>query len=284
MDNPLDIIASRAFAARDKETETMGADGFLHCTICGGKRQTSPYPGRTVFCFCPCQSERRDKLEQERKRREAMDRAERFCALGVSLNEIRGYTFSKDTRMSAELKDSLWTFIEDFQELHTEGRGLLLAGNVGTGKTFAAGCVLNELNLRGFMCCMTQPAHLVDQYSAYLNDPQKQESFLHTLCNYDLIVLDDFGSERQTEFVRERMTAIIDELYRNRVSLIVTTNYTVKQLSQENDLGKQRMFNRLLECCTPVDVSGVSLRIEKGRDNYRDFQRRIEERKQRRGA
>ena len=80
------------------------------------------------------------------------------------------------------------------------------------------------------------------------------------LCGYLLLVIDDFGMERGTEYALERIYNIIDGRYRSRKPLIVTTNLTLTELKKPQDTAHARIYDRLLELCTPIACTGPSMR------------------------
>ena len=65
----------------------------------------------------------------------------------------------------------------------------------------------------------------------------------------DLLVLDDLGAERSTEYAIEQLYAIVDQRYRSGKPLIVTTNMTLEQLKNGPELGRRRIYERVLEMC-----------------------------------
>ena len=80
------------------------------------------------------------------------------------------------------------------------------------------------------------------------------------LCGYPLLVIDDFGMERGTEYALEQIYNIIDSRYRSRKPLIVTTNLTLTELKNPQDTTHARIYDRLLELCTPIACTGPSMR------------------------
>ena len=80
------------------------------------------------------------------------------------------------------------------------------------------------------------------------------------LCRYPLLVIDDFGMERGTEYALEQIYNIIDSRYRSRKPLIVTTNLTLTELKNPQDTAHARIYDRLLELCTPIACTGPSMR------------------------
>lgn len=81
------------------------------------------------------------------------------------------------------------------------------------------------------------------------------------LCRYPLLVIDDFGMERGTEYALEQVYNIVDSRYRSRKPLIVTTNLTLDEIRHPHT-AHARIYDRLLEMCVPVSCIGVSFRKE----------------------
>ena len=69
--------------------------------------------------------------------------------------------------------------------------------------------------------------------------------------------------ERGTEFAFEQMFHVIDNRYRARKPLIVTTNLTLRELKNPPDLARERIYGRILERCVPLKVNGHNIRAEK---------------------
>ena len=90
--------------------------------------------------------------------------------------------------------------------------------------------------------------------------------FLANLNAYDLLILDDLGAERGTEYALEQVFAVIDARYRSRKPLIVTTNLTLDALKHPDDLAHARIYDRILEICAPILFGGENLRVEKANE------------------
>ena len=84
--------------------------------------------------------------------------------------------------------------------------------------------------------------------------------------DYDLLILDDLGAERGTEYALEQVFAVIDARYRSRKPLIVTTNLTLNALKHPDDLAHARIYDRILEICAPILFGGENLRVEKANE------------------
>ena len=102
----------------------------------------------------------------------------------------------------------------------------------------------------------------------------KQE-YLDSLNAYDLIVLDDLGAERSTSYMTEVVYNIIDARYRAGLPMIITTNLSGNDLLHPRDIAEQRVFNRILERCFPLEVRGPDRRQDTIRRDYGPMKRAL---------
>lgn len=252
---------------------TYEKDGLLFCSKCHTARQKRIElfdTKRIVPILCKCMNEDYVREEEERKREERMRAILRNRNDGFPDREMMHNTFATDDGKHPELTNAMKAYVENFHDLRKDGKGLLLYGPVGTGKSFYAACVVNALIDRGYPCMMTKVTRLVDNVSGMWEGKQ---AYIDGLSRYELVVLDDLGVERNTEYMNEQVYGIIDSLYRAGVPMIVTTNNTPKQMSVVEDIGKQRIYDRVLERCHPIKVDGESRRREKGRDDFKEVNR-----------
>ena len=85
---------------------------------------------------------------------------------------------------------------------------------------------------------------------------ENRNEYISRLCRYPLLIIDDFGMERGTEYGLEQVFNVIDSRYRSGKPLIVTTNLTL------DDLPHSRIYDRLLSMCVPVRFTGENFRQE----------------------
>ena len=87
--------------------------------------------------------------------------------------------------------------------------------------------------------------------------------------NYDLLVLDDLGTERQNDYALETVYMVIDERYKSGLPLIITTNLPLEELTKPKNMAYQRIYDRVLEMCTPLFFSGKNRRREQANENLK---------------
>ena len=105
--------------------------------------------------------------------------------------------------------------------------------------------------------CMTNFATILNDLAASF---EGRNEYISRLCSYPLLILDDFGMERGTEYGLEQVYSVIDSRYRSGKPLIATTNLTLEELQHPEDTAHARIYDRLLEMCSPLCFTGENLR------------------------
>ena len=131
--------------------------------------------------------------------------------------------------------------------------------SVGTGKSYLAGCIANALMEKEIPVYMTNFALILNDLAASF---ENRNEYISRLCRYPLLILDDFGMERGTEYGLEQVFNVIDSRYRSGKPLIVTTNLTLDDLRNPEDTAHSRIYDRLLSMCVPVRFTGDNFRQE----------------------
>lgn len=246
-------------------------DGLMHCSVCHKKTQTVvEFLGikKTVRCICDC---RKAELEadKERERQEERLRQRRVCFAETNMMD---WTFANDDRRNEKLSDAMMRYCDNFEEFRREGKGLLLHGTVGTGKTYLAACIANRLIDNGYSVLMTNFSRLTNQIQGTFDGKQE---FIDSMNKYTLLIIDDLGIERKTEFMQEMVYNIIDSRYRSGLPFIVTTNLTTDEIKKPQDIGYTRIYDRVLERCHPVAVEGISRRRQAVKESFHDMQAKL---------
>lgn len=255
-----EIEANAAEAIRPEEGDYTGEDGLLYCGKCKTPKQAEVEIFgriRRPMCLCKCAAEKRDAEEAEFRRRQELIRIDKLRDAGFPNGEMKNWTFEHDDGKNQKITTVAKNYVDNFAELYKDGKGLLLFGSVGTGKTFAAACIANALIDKGYPCLVTNFARLVNKISGLFEGKQE---FIDSLDRYSLLVIDDLAAERDTEYMNEVVQSIIDARYRIKKPLIVTTNLEAAELKNPKNTSKMRVYSRLYEMCIPVEVAGADRR------------------------
>lgn len=239
-------------------------DGLLHCCKCNRATQVEVEfmnKKKVVRCICDCRKKELEEFE-ERKKFEERERRRSIC---FSENHIKSYTFDKDDKNDMRLSNAMIKYVENFDDFKKSGEGLLLYGNVGTGKTFYTACIANKLIDEGYHVLLTSFSKIVNELQGMFKGKQE---YMDSLNQYSLLILDDLGIERHTEYMQEHIYNIVDSRYRTGLPFIITTNLTLNELKNPQDLSYARIYDRILERCFPIMMNGVSRRRETIKDNY----------------
>lgn len=156
-------------------------------------------------------------------------------------------------------------YCENFKKAKEEGLGLLLYGNPGNGKTYLSNSIANNLLLRYVTVISVSINALLQRIQKTYNSYGKEgeDQIIMSLSNADLLIIDDLGTEQNTEWSKTKIYNIIDSRYRNGLPVIVSTNKSIDDLKE---IYEERTVDRLFEMCTPYLVSGESIRKVKARE------------------
>lgn len=262
-ENIIEQLEKKSEEASKPENGDFVQDGLLYCGKCFTPKQCRIVlfgVERTPYCLCKCAAEARDKEQAEYKRREKLQEIQKLRRLGFPDVDMIRWTFDNDDGTNEKLSTAARNYVANFEEMKKRGKGLLLFGKVGAGKTFAAACIANALIDSGVPCLVTNFARLVNTISGMYDGKQ---DYIDGLNRFDLLVIDDLASERDTEYMGEIVQNIIDSRYRAGLPLIITTNLTAEELKHPSEIRKQRIYSRLFEMCVPVEVIHKDRRKEK---------------------
>lgn len=98
---------------------------------------------------------------------------------------------------------------------------------------------------------------------------EEKNAYIADLMRYPLLILDDFGMERQTEYALEQVFNVIDARYRSGRPLIITTNLSLAELKTPKSREHARIYDRILEMCQPVNFGSNGRRADFARDKMK---------------
>lgn len=177
---------------------------------------------------------------------------------------LEKWNFENDDKQNQEISEIMRKYADNFDEFFETGTGLLLYGSIGTGKTYYAACIVNALVERFWSAYMTNFSRILNQ----LQTAQYRQDYIDGIVRYPLLVIDDLGSERESSFARELIYNVIDSRYKTNMPVVITTNLSLSEIMNCKDVERRRIYDRLLEMCCPIQITGKSKRAEKAKQRY----------------
>lgn len=185
---------------------------------------------------------------------EELQRAARYAGAQIPPRfrnkRLESFEARRGEAAQLEVKESAKQYVKGFHAGET--KGLLLRGGTGVGKTHIAVGILMEVldkGVNGTYCNITDLlSRLRDTYTQGATDTEG--AILEDLDRVDLLVLDDLGAEKASEWVLDRLYLVINRRYENARPIIVTTNCDDASLRER--VGP-RIVSRLYEMCMLID-------------------------------
>ncbi len=248
--------------------------GLLMCGQCHTKKQKKiSFLGeeRIVGCLCRCAAEKLEKEREEYRVEEELLNIQKMKSAGLQDRTFYNYTFD---HCDASQENAVYAkrYVEHFSEMVQTGQGLLFWGNVGTGKTFLAGCIANALLEQKIPVLMTSFPKILNALGGLYSSERNE--YLASLNRYTLLVIDDMGIERESQYTVETIYTVIDERYKSGKPFIITTNIQLDALKNPQDVEHARIYDRIMERCMPVFFGGKNYRSELGQGN-RDTAKKV---------
>lgn len=258
MENMEDMIlnAMGADELPPADEDYTGEDGLLYCGKCHTPKQfrmdKAPFEGRLLYHRCQCEQERYAKEEAQRKQEKHLQTVSDLKRRGFTNPEMVNWNFVNDNGQTPQMNYAR-TYVAEWEHMKAQNIGYLLWGKCDSGKSYLAGCIANALMEQEVSVLMTNfPLILNDLASTF----EGRNDYISRLCCYPLLIIDDLGAERGTEYGLEQVYHVIDNRYRSHKPLIVTTNLTLEELQQPQDTAHARIYSRVIEMCVPVLCTG----------------------------
>jgi DNA replication protein DnaC len=231
-----------------------------HCPLCLGRGFIESEEG-AMGCAClsqgsvaPPEDEARVPLKFRNRSLDTFKIGDLDSHVSATLRQVlekmRGYTQNFCLEMASE---------EDGDRIFaSECNGLLLLGPSGAGKTHLAVGVLREVMARGYRGAWWNVNELFRSMRESFSRGEGDSHILEEAIRCDLLVLDDLCSEKGSEYVLDRLYAIINGRYEALRPLIVTSNLSQNELAET--LGA-RLVSRLGEMCQRIEMPRRDYRL-----------------------
>ncbi len=285
--NPYDFFAGIAARYLKEQKvnpgDTYDSEGLLVCGKCKKRRQTfvmasDPTPDepdrkRPVKVTTQCDCDKRREMEEKKaaENKAAMERVNRLkdaSLMGERFQRAKFENFQITQYNERNLK-LCRRYAERFDEMVAKKQSLLFWGNVGTGKSFAAACIANYLLDRGVPVMMTSFVKLL---SLIQNGDEKEADIISRLNSAKLVIFDDLGAERNTDYALEKIYNIIDSRYQRELPIIFTTNLTITEMKNETDNRYKRIYDRVFENIYPMQFTGQSWRRKEASRRFEEME------------
>lgn len=285
--NPYAIMKTVAANGLRNQTRNDGdyedENGILICGKCGEPRQrfmlfddpTDDDPEHKselkVVTMCRCEREEEEREKQKEEAAKDMEKIQRLRNASLLDEKLRGATFGafKVTKYNERNLKLCRRYAMKFDQMVEKDQGLIFWGSVGTGKSFAAACIANYLLDRKVPVVMTSFVKLLEVFQSGRDE---ETSILNRLGYAKLVIFDDLGAERGTDYALEKVYNIVDSRYRKNLPMILTTNLTIEDMKSEVDMRYRRIYDRVFETCYPMQFTGPSWRMKEASRRYKDME------------
>ncbi len=152
------------------------------------------------------------------------------------------------------------------------GTGVMLYGKPGTGKTHLAAAIVNTRLASDNQAVFVTVPELLADIRETIGRKEDTSELLELVKDIDLLVMDDMGAERLTDWVAEQMFSVINARLMRKKQTVVTSNYAPSDLIARmaikdrsgnilDDLPGKRIVSRLTEMCQKVEMRGKDQRL-----------------------
>lgn len=255
--------------AEENPGDTRNEEDLLICGICGKPKEmwltldgADDKPPLRVRILCKCQEDRLDAEEAKAAAQRRKMRNEETLGLLQEIGATLPITYSFD--MYDGGSDTNYNqakyYADHFERMLRDNIGLLFYGSTGRGKTFFSESIARSITGLGYLAVYTRIPNLAEAMKA--NDGRDRALILRIINRCDLLILDDLGAERDTAWMLEQAELIIDTRYKAKRPVIVTTNLDPRDLISAEDLAHKRPYERIMEMCRPVEITGENRRTQ----------------------
>lgn len=241
----------------------IDGSGLKRCKACNERLETYisvPHMqiiNMKVNCVCRCGRARQKNIADEYKRLEELAEIPQRQAECFKSHEMTRLTFDADDSPDSPIGKIIRKWVKNY---NPDIKWLFLYGGFGTGKTFYAACIANEMIRRGYHVKFTNAADIAaDMYVA-----ESKKNVYDRCLNYDILILDDFAAERKSDYMYELIYNVVNDRANAGKTMIFTTNMTTAETGDPKDERLRRIMSRIWKYGYPIEFSGEDRRKIQG--------------------
>lgn len=187
--------------------------------------------------------------------------------------------FANKTGNYAEICKKIIDWLALIKSTGVQNKGVILSGDVGVGKTYLLTSIAKEMVFKGFSVKFVDFFQLITEIKArYSQKKDVADSILGPLLTVDVLIIDELGKGRRTEFEQTIVDQLVMGRYNQNKLMLASTNCKLelaasKPLTQQKEFNKsgylieevgERIFSRLKETCHFWTMTGEDYRYRQG--------------------
>lgn len=190
-----------------------------------------------------------------------------------------GNTFYAEAKIPPRFKSKTLSNFKgktsQYKDAILNSKSLFITGACGTGKTHIAVALMVEWfaenlqivderggkeiqNTKGYPLFLPATEFFLKLKTTFNSTTQTEVDVLNNLDDCELLLLDDLGSDKVSDWSKQIIYTLIDRRYRNMQQVIITSNLSLKEIAQRYD---DRIASRLVEMGEIVELSGEDRRV-----------------------
>lgn len=238
--------------------EDYQKDDLWYCGKCNTPKQVL-IKDKIYNCLCECEDNKYKEKEYLAIHNNKVKNIKKNISYGYD-----NITFNDIDRIEDEY---IWAknYIKNIDRMIKDNVGLYIYGDVGNGKTIVASAIANELAELEIRVLMMSFNEAIEKFEKY-------DDFKQKIYDYEVVIIDDFGTARGTDFQIERIYNLIDGRYKAKKPLIITTNIDRKDLLCKDNINIQRIYDRIIEMTHGVKVNITPQRLKMAKERFNEIE------------